>query len=245
MLVTVPVPEDCVPGEYELGFSFFSRQGEELCARCAFTLQTVAVTLPPQELIRYEWFHSDCLAAYYGVESWSEKHWEIVEAFARNAVRHGINALYTPLWTPPLDTEVGAERPTCQLLEIGYDPATGGYTFNFDRLGRFLEMGKRLGFRRFGMSHLFTQWGAGHAPKVIARVDGVDTKVFGWETDSLSDEYITFLRAFLTELVAKIRYVCADVETYAREAEKCGGTYGYVVLIGDLTAADRAGRAGL
>ena len=36
--VTVPVPEDCVPGEYELGFSFFSRQGEELCARCVFTL---------------------------------------------------------------------------------------------------------------------------------------------------------------------------------------------------------------
>ena len=52
-------------------------------------------------------------------------------------------------------------------------------------------------------------------------------------------------RRFQTEpeLAAKIRYVCADVETYAREAEKCGGTYGYVVLIGDLTAADRAGRA--
>lgn len=52
-------------------------------------------------------------------------------------------------------------------------------------------------------------------------------------------------RRFKTEpeLAAKIRYVCADVETYAREAEKRGGTYGYVVLIGDLTAADRAGRA--
>ena len=51
-------------------------------------------------------------------------------------------------------------------------------------------------------------------------------------------------RRFQTEpeLAAKIRYVCADVETYARETEKCGGTYGYVVLIGDLTAADRAGR---
>ena len=52
-------------------------------------------------------------------------------------------------------------------------------------------------------------------------------------------------RRFKTEpeLAAKIRYVCADVETYAREAEKRGGTYGYVVLIGNLTAADRAGRA--
>ena len=41
-------------------------------------------------------------------------------------------------------------------------------------------------------------------------------------------------RRFKTEpeLAAKIRYVCADVETYAREAEKRGGTYGYVVLIG-------------
>ena len=204
--VTVPVPEDCVPGEYELGFSFFSRQGEELCARCAFTLQTVDVTLPPQELIRYEWFHSDCLAAYYGVESWSEKHWEIVEAFARNAVRHGINALYTPLWTPPLDTEVGAERPTCQLLEIGYDPATGGYTFNFDRLGRFLEMGKRLGFRRFGMSHLFTQWGARFTPKIVCTLpDGSEVKRFGWHVSSEDPSYAEFLKALMPGLLAFLR----------------------------------------
>lgn len=125
-------------------FSFFSRQGEELCARCAFTLQTDDVTLPPQELIRYEWFHSDCLAAYYGVESWSEKHWEIVEAFARNAVRHGINALYTPLWTPPLDTEVGAERPTCQLLEISSRPQPAVTPSISIGSGAFLRWGNGL-----------------------------------------------------------------------------------------------------
>ena len=52
-------------------------------------------------------------------------------------------------------------------------------------------------------------------------------------------------RRFQTEpeLAAKIRYVCADVETYAVKAEKRGGAYGYVMLIGGLTAADKAGRA--
>ena len=45
------------------------------------------------------------------------------------------------------------------------------------------------------------------------------------------------------ELAAKIRYVCADVETYAKKAAERGETYGYVTLIGGVTAADKAGRA--
>ena len=35
-----------------------------------------------------------------------------------NAVAHGVNLLYTPLFTPPLDTQVGGERTTVQLVDV-------------------------------------------------------------------------------------------------------------------------------
>jgi len=165
-----------------------------------------ALVLPPQKLTRYEWFHADCLAAYYRVEAWSEAHWEIVESFARNAARHGITALYTPLWTPPLDTEVGGERPTCQLLKISFNPKTGTYRFGFDRLRRFLKMGKSLGFREFGMSHLFTQWGACFTPKIVCTLpDGSEMKRFGWHVASDAPAYGEFLAALMPQLFAVLR----------------------------------------
>lgn len=206
--VTVPVPEDCAPGAYALDFRF-SREvnGEWIsCGSCSFPLAVTNLALPPQKLTRFEWFHADCLATWYGVECWSEAHWEIVESFARNAVRHGIDALYTPLWTPPLDTDIGAERPTCQLLEIGYDPETGAYTFCFDRLRRYLEMGDGLGFRKFGMSHLFTQWGARFTPKIVCALpDGSMEKRFGWHVASDDPAYAEFLTALMPQLLAFLR----------------------------------------
>ena len=55
----------------------------------------------------------------------------------------------------------------------------------------------RIGIKYFEIAHLFTQWGAKHAPKIMATVDGEYKKIFGWETDATSDEYVGFLRTFI------------------------------------------------
>ncbi len=47
-------------------------------------------------------------------------------------VDNGINMILTPLFTPPLDTKVGGERPTVQLVDVNMDGDK--YTFNFDNL---------------------------------------------------------------------------------------------------------------
>ncbi|MES9143981.1 glycoside hydrolase domain-containing protein, partial [Cutibacterium acnes] len=75
-------------------------------------------------------------------------------------------------FTPPLDTKVGGERPTVQL--VGVNVTNGKYSFDFSKLKRFVDMCLGLGVEYFEMSHLFTQWGAAFAPKVIATVDGVE-----------------------------------------------------------------------
>jgi hypothetical protein len=115
----------------------------------------------------------------------------------------------TPLFTPPLDTEVGGERLTVQLIDVTVN-ADGSYTFGFDRLDRWVALCHECGMRYFEMSHLFTQWGAAHAPKIVARVDGVDKRIFGWETDAAGEEYATFLRSFLPQLIEHLKELGID-----------------------------------
>ena len=160
--------------------------------------QTVTVLdamLPVQKLIHTKWLHCDCLAEYYHQEVFSEEHWQTIERFVRKAVSGGINMILTPIHTPPLDTRVGGERLTTQLVDVFVD--NGYYRFEMSKLRRWIAMCKACGAEYFEMAHLYTQWGAEHAPKVMATVDGTYQKIFGWETDAVSKEYREFLNAYI------------------------------------------------
>ena len=165
---------------------------ETVCAKAAVKVSPTA--LPAQTLRHVNWFHSDCLATYYGVEVFSEDYWRIVENFMRNAAAHGVNVLLTPVFTPPLDTEEGGERPTVQLVDVTKKGYT--YTFGFDKLDRWIDTARRCGISYFEISHFFTQWGARHAPKIMAQTSAGYRRIFGWENDSVSQGYTSFLRQF-------------------------------------------------
>ena len=197
--IDITIPEDASEiGESELKIEMVNEGGEVKNTE-SLTVDVIDTVLPEQDLILTQWFHCDSLANYYDVEVWSEKHWEIVENFARVAHKNGINLLLTPTFTPPLDTQVGGERLTNQL--VGVTVEGGKYSFNFDLVDRWVDMCDRIGIKYFEIAHLFTQWGAKHAPKIMATVDGEYKKIFGWETDATSDEYVTFLRTFIPEFL--------------------------------------------
>ena len=111
--------------------------------------------------------------------------------------------LLTPTFTPPLDTQIGGERLTTQLIGVTLD--NGKYSFDFTKLDRWVDMCDRVGIKYLEISHLFTQWGAKHAPKVMATVDGEYKRIFGWETDASSNEYVGFLREFLTAFLGHMK----------------------------------------
>ena len=192
------LPEDMKAGEYDLKITLPTEKHGTY--ENNFTLEVIDAVLPSEDIHFTQWFHSDCLADYYRVPVWSEEHWRIVENFARVAVENGINTLLTPIFTPPLDTAVGGERTTVQLLDITKDGDK--YTFDFTKLQRWIDMCDRVGVKSFEIAHLFTQWGAAHAPKIMATENGEYKKIFGWETDSTSYEYTNFLRQMLTEFLA-------------------------------------------
>ena len=154
--------------------------------------------LSEQRLIHTEWFHADCLANYYQIPVFSELHWKVIGNFMECAVAHGINMLLTPIFTPPLDIKEGGERTTVQL--VGVEKAGESYTFDFHLLERWIDLCTEKGIRYIEISHLFTQWGAKYAPKIIASENGVLKRVFGWNTPAVGSEYQAFLKQFLPEL---------------------------------------------
>ncbi len=166
----------------------------------SLALTVIPASLPEVDFPVTQWFHYDCLASYYNVPVFSERHWEIVENFIETFVKCGNNTLLTPVFTPALDTYVGGERPTVQLVGVTRD-AEGKYTFDFSLLTRFMDMADRLGVKYFEIAHFFTQWGAGHAPKVMATTENGYERIFGWDTDATGEEYTAFIRQFITELL--------------------------------------------
>lgn len=179
------------------------RVGKYEPALCRAEIEVLPFDLPKQTLIYTNWFHTDCLMQYYGFEAFSDEYWRVTENFLRTAREYGMNCVLTPLFTPPLDTKVGGERPTVQLVDVS---VTGkdAYTFGFDKLKTWVEMCRRCGIEYFEMSHFFTQWGAKHAPKIMAQKDGKTVQIFGWKTRAAGKAYRRFLAQFAKALIAFI-----------------------------------------
>lgn len=168
--------------------------------------------LPPQKLIHTKWLHCDCLAEYYHQDVFSEEHWATLERFIRKAVSGGINMILTPIHTPPLDTRVGEERLTTQLVDVFVEQ--GAYRFDTTKLRHWITMCKDCGVEYFEMAHLYTQWGAKHAPKIMATVDGEYRKIFGWETDATGPEYRAFLNAYIPAVRQVLKEEGIDERSY-------------------------------
>lgn len=194
----IDASETLLAGEYPVKVQLFDREGQLLC-ESGVTYHRIGAMLPKQTLIHTHWFHLDALCSYYRVEMFSDEFWNICEKFIAGMKEIGQNCLLTPIHTPPLDTAVGGERLTGQLVKIKKTEV--GYEFDFGLLERFIALAQKHGIEYFEMAHLFTQWGAAHAPKIIADVNGVETKIFGWETDATDPAYTAFLHAYIPAVV--------------------------------------------
>lgn len=197
--------KDLTPGTYPIRIKVTIPEGEEMREACdkTFTLEILDAELPQLDIYNTGWFHGDCIAKLHDVEVQSEEYLALVRKYMDVYAKFGHNTILTPIFTPPLDTAVGGERPTNQLIDVFVE--NGQYRFCFDKLKQWLDMAHEAGINYFEIAHFFTQWGAGHAPKIMATVDGVYKRIFGWETDAVSDEYKGFLDAMLPQLVAFLK----------------------------------------
>ena len=220
--VTFEIPAEAEAGEYNVvvkalpcrnmpqpnGTDFDDPDTEGQRFELPLALKVGKAVLPPQQLLHTEWFHTDCLATYYGLEIFSEEYWRVTENFIASAASHGINMLLTPVFTPPLDTPVNCERPTVQLVDITLEGEQ--YRFDYTKLRRWVALCKKYGITHLEMPHLFTQWGAVATPKIMACVNGEMKRIFGWDVPAGSPKYRAFLLQFLPALRAELENLGFD-----------------------------------
>ncbi len=200
--INIKTDKNTKPGKYPIKITFENLE-RQICESSVFYLEVLEFVLPPQRLIFTQWFHADCIATYYGDKIFSRSHWTHIENFIKTASRHGINMILTPIFTLALDTMVGHERPTVQLVDVFLND--GKYSFGFSRLKKWIRLCQKHGIKYFEMSHLFTQWGAAYTPKIVANVNGTEKRIFGWDKSATCDEYKEFLAAFLPCLTDFLR----------------------------------------
>jgi len=198
----ITVNEDKVKlkaGTYPLTIRFHSYANGEVLAQEHVQIQVIGAALPKQKLRYTNWFHCDCICDAYAIEPFTDRFWGIFADYVKKATINGMNTLLTPCFTPPLDTPIGCERKTVQLIDVRVE--NGQYAFDFSKLEKFMDIAKANGIEYFEHSHFFSQWGALHAPKIMATVDGKYKRIFGWETVSWGKKYKAFLHAYIPALL--------------------------------------------
>lgn len=208
--IDIEASEETNAGSYTIGLELGC---EEFTEKLEVNAEVIDAVLPKQPIPHTEWFHSDGLANWYEVEVFSEEHWKIVENFVATAVKRGCSMILTPVFTPPLDTAIGGERLTVQLVDV-YEK-NGTYTFGFEKFERWIQMCERCDVKWFEISHLFSQWGAKYAPKIMGIAeDGTTKRLFGWDTDASGPAYTAFMHAFLDAFLPKLKELGIEKRCY-------------------------------
>ena len=191
-------PEGKIAGTYPIEIRVFDDEKNQV-GQVRYDLEIIDAELPKLSIYNTNWFHGDCIGTHHGVKILSDAWFDLVDEYMAVYAKFGLNLILTPVFTPPLDTNIGEERPTTQLVEVTC--TNGQYSFGFDNLKRWIDLTRKNGIEFLEISHLFTQWGARHCPKIMATVDGEYKRIFGWDTDAVSPEYEAFLDAFLPALI--------------------------------------------
>lgn len=197
-------PDGKMSGKFPVNFEISDDSGK-IIHRLKFDIEIIDANLPAQKLKCTSWFHGDCIAAEHGLEIMSDEYFDTVDKYMEVYASFGHNMILTPVFTPSLDTEIGAERLTNQLVDVFCDD--GQYSFGFANLERWINLARKNGIEYFEISHFFTQWGAKHTPKIMATVNGEYKRIFGWDTNNDSPEYKEFLDCFLPELKAELKKI--------------------------------------
>ena len=207
--VELNVPEDFAAGTYDINIKlhrkdlFSVAMKDEYVFEKKLTAKIVDEKILPQSLLYTRWFYADCIADYHNVEIYSEKHWELIENYIAAAVDVGINMILVPVHTPPLDTARGFARPCVQLVDI--EKTGDKFTFSFDKFKRFIDICKKCGVKYYEIAHMFSQWGAKHAPNIMVTENGESGYMFGWHTAADSEEYTEFLKQYITAISKELK----------------------------------------
>ena len=192
--VSVRPGDDAVAGDYDLTVSITPEKGRVRKRHARLRLHPVRLE-PRRNFNITHWFYADSIFAWYKLRPFSEEFWQLCEKFIANYADHGLDTLYVPAFTPPLD---GVKLPT-QLLKV-QKTGSASYRFDWSDVKRWIGLARRYGITHFEWTHPFTQWGVEHAIRIYADQGQDETLLWPADTKATSDTYRAFLKQYLPEL---------------------------------------------
>jgi len=119
--VDVTVPEGAAPGDYYGPIHVKTDQGE---AQAQLRVTVYPATVPAERTLKVtNWISWPNIARFHSREPWSEEHWSLLRAYARNLAEHRQNVVLTPIF---------------DLIEFRNDG--GRLALCFDAFDRFVEL---------------------------------------------------------------------------------------------------------
>ena len=182
--IDIDVPADTeLSGEQSLTVDIIRNKDGERVASHTYTVDILPASLPEEKVLYTQFLYPASLSSYYGIEPYSERHWQLLEDYFRVARREGMNTLFTKL-------------SLIKATKI----APCKYRVNLSRFKRFLEMGNRLGYLRIEISHLFTAGNCAYAVSDYGYIE--DGKYKNFTGMSATDPEVTaYLRAVLSAII--------------------------------------------
>jgi len=140
------------------------------------------------------WINIESIWDWYKIEPYSERFWELAEAYVCNMIEHNLDVVYSPVFNARHER---IPRPP-QLLRVRRT-SDDQYEFDFSDLRRWVRMALACGAEYVEWSHFFTPapTSGKHPQRIFHRWEETGDELWPFETEATSETYKTFLSQFL------------------------------------------------
>ncbi len=198
--LTVQVPRGTPAGDYRGELRVLAKekdQAPELRATVPLTLRAWGFDLPARPTFHVtNWYQPDCVTKHHRCAPWSERHWRLLDAYAREMGTHRQDVITTP-------TLIGNFHNSDPMTLVDATRRRDGtYSFDLTRLERWVKLFDAHGFALYEMWHLAAQAHGETAPPFGLFDEAKGERVWLDQLRTDSPEYRALIGAFLDTLAA-------------------------------------------
>ncbi|WP_428306206.1 DUF4091 domain-containing protein [Lacipirellula sp.] len=142
------------------------------------------------------WISADSIWEYYKTEPFSERFWELADAYVADLTAHNLNVVYSPIFNARHEL---LERPA-QLLKVRRVDEHE-YEFDFSDVRRWIKLAKKNNAEYLEWTHFFTPapTSGKHPQRIYERWGTIGKLLWPPETSATSKEYRSFLEQFIPQ----------------------------------------------
>lgn len=181
-------------GDYSLQLSILNLATDEMISEGECSFSVLPIALEQCDIPISRWHYYDCIESAHGVELFEDEYFRLLKNYFLNAVEHGFNTVLLPFFSHAQKNKDLKEPRVTQIVKI--KKSGDQYEFDFEKLRRFIALAKECGIQFFETSHIASQQGARHCPKIVGMENGQEVTLFDINTSAVSEEYEDFLGQF-------------------------------------------------